>query len=217
MQFEAKLTLDGLMTLIAGLIAFAAVQLQMWHQRRASRQEQENHKRAVAKALLFEVDDFYSNHLRGVYDHFRSFDGAIEKLPGVTGMAPRPFAVYDGNTESLGTLPDEVVRSVVVFYDTARRHLSMNRDYRELLREYQYGTHSPEAGQEASQLFFYVRGSIPGLTRLSYEACMKLARLSYVPFRKDVVSVAGEDPQRLAKDEEAEANRCKAHESRPRN
>lgn len=210
-------TPDGIMTLIAGVLAFAAVQWQMWHQRRTSRQEQENHKRAIAKALLFEVDDFYSNNLRGVYDHYRSFDGAIEKLPGVTGMDRRPFAVYDGNTASLGILSDEVVRSVVVFYDTARRHLSINRDFKELLREYQYGTHSPEAGQEASQLFFYVRGSIPRLTRLSYEACMKLARLSDVPFRKDVVTVAGEDLERLAKDEEAEANKCRVHESRLHN
>lgn len=210
-------TPDGIMTLIAGVLAFAAVQWQMWDHRRTSRQEQGNHKRAIAKALLFEVDDFYSNHLMGVYDRYRGFDGSIEKLPGVTGMDRRPFAAYDGNTASLGAFSDEVVRSVVVFYDTARRHLSINRDYKELLREYQYGHHSPEAGQEARQLFFFVRGGIPRLTRLSYEACMKLARLSDVPFRKDVVTVAGEDPEQLARDEEAEVKKWREHESRLHN
>ena len=224
MQFEAKLTLDGLMTLVAGIIAFSAViiqirssskqvQDQVKAQREAEREEQERQKRAIAKALLFEVDDFYSNHLKGAYDHYRSFDIATGKLPGVTGMDHQPFAVYNGNTASLGIFSDEVVRSVVVFYDTARRHLSINRDFKEMLREYQYGSHSPEAGQEARQLFFYVRGSIPRLTRLSYEACMKLAHLSGVHFRKDTVSVAGEDAERLAKDEETEASRNRGRES----
>jgi len=218
MQFEAKLTLDGLMTLVAGIIAFSAViiqirssskqvQDQVKAQREAEREEQERQKRAIAKALLFEVDDFYSNHLRGVYDHYRTFDGAMERLPGVTGMDIRSFAVYNGNTALLGILSDELVKSVVVFYDTARFHLLMVRDYKELLREYQYSTRSPEAGQEALQVFSYVKASVPRLTRLSYETCMKLARLSDVPFRKDTVTVAGEDAERLARDEEAEASR----------
>ena len=219
---------DGILAFAGGALALLGVwwsshqsiknlEKQLEAERKVRAEETERQKRAVAKALLFEVDDFYSNHLMGVYDRYRSFDGSIEKLPGVTGMDRRPFAVYDGNTASLGAFSDEVVRSVVVFYDTARRHLSINRDYKELLREYQYGHHSPEAGQEARQLFFYVRGSIPRLTRLSYEACMKLACLSGVPFRKDVVSVAGEDLQRLAKDEEAEANKYRQQESRLHN
>jgi Mg2+ and Co2+ transporter CorA len=224
MQFEAKLTLDGLMTIVAGIIAFVAVIIQIRSssrqvrdqiqaQREAEQEDKERQKRAVAKALLFEIDDFYLNHLRGVDDHYRNFDGAMEKLPGVTGMDIRPFAVYDGSTPSLGTLSDEVVKSVVVLYDTARFHLLTVRDYKEMLREYQYGSHSPEAGQEARQLFFYVRASIPRLTRLSYETCMKLACLSNVPFRKDIVNVAGEDTGRLARDEDTEAGRHRDHGS----
>jgi hypothetical protein len=180
---------------------------QMNAQRNAEQEEAERHKRAIAKALLFEVDDFYSNHLRAVYDHYRNFDGKIEKLPGVVGVDIRMFAVYNGNTPLMGVLSDEVVKSVVAFYDTARLHLLIVRDYKDLLREYLYGTHSPEAGQEALQLFFYVRASVPRLTRLSYETCMKLARFSDVPFRKDIVTVAGEDAERIARDEKEEAGR----------
>jgi len=220
MDVNWAFTGDGILAFAGGALALFGVwgsnhqsiknlEKQLESERNADAGEADTRKRAVAKALLFEVDDFYSNHLRGVYDHYRDFDGAIEKLPGVTGMGPRPFAVYDGNTSSLGALSDAVVKSVVAFYDTARRHLPLNRDYKGLLREYHYGKRSPEAGQEAKQLFFYVRGSVPRLTRLAYDACMKLARLSGVPFQKDVVIVAGEDPERLAKDEETEANRHK--------
>lgn len=223
-----SLSVDGLAmigtTLIAAAAGFLAIlyqvgsgsrQLreQMADQHQASDAELDRQRRAIAKALMFEVDDFYCNHLRYVYDHYRKFDGAIEQLPGVTGMDIRPFAVYDGNTPLLGLLTDDVVRSVVVFYDTARFHLLMVRDYKDLLREYQYGTRLPMAGEEARQVFYYVRGSVPRLTRLAYEACRKLARVTEVPFQKDIVTVAGEDTNLLKKNEEVEANRSLGREA----
>lgn len=223
-ELGRHLSVDGLAmigtTLVAAAAGFLAIlyqvrsssrQLreQMADQRLASAAEAERQKRAIAQALLFEVDDFYSNHLKGVYEHYRDFDGTMERLPGVTGMDIRPFAVYDGNTPLLGILSDDVVKSVVVFYDTARFHLLMVRDYKELLREFQYGTRSPEAEQEARQLFRYVRASVPRLTRLSYDTCMKLALLCDVPFRQDNVTIAGEDTERLSKDEESEASKHK--------
>ena len=198
-------------TLFAAALGFGAVMLQLRDQHRSAEAGRGAQRRAIAKALLFEVDDFYSNNLKGVYDHYRDFDGKMEHLPGVTGTDFRALPVYEGSTASLGILPDEVVKSVVVFYDTARRHLSIARDYRELLREYLYGSHSPEAGQEALQLFSYVTGSIPPLTSLCYEACMRLAGFSGVPFRKDVLTVAGEDREKLLRDEQAEAKKHAEH------
>jgi hypothetical protein len=231
-QLGSSLSLDGLAmigtTLVAAATGFLAIlyqvrsssrQLreQMADQHLAATLESERQKRAIAKALLFEVDDFYASHLSKVYDHYRNFDGKIEKLPGVVEVDIRMFAVYNGNTPLLGKLPDETVKSVVTFYDTARAHLLKVRDYKTLLREYQYGTRSPEAGQEALQLFFYVRADIPRLTRLSYETCLTLARLCDVPFRKDVVAVAGEDTERLERDQQTEASRFKGRQSLDQN
>jgi sensor domain CHASE-containing protein len=83
MQFEAKLTLDGLMTLVAGVIAFIAViiqihssskqlQDQMDAQRDAEQDELERKKRAVATAIDFEIDSIYRTFVRSVKALFES-------------------------------------------------------------------------------------------------------------------------------------------------
>src|SRR5712691_4873704 len=69
-HFEPKLTLDGLMTLVAGIIAFIAVVLQIRSSRRemvrqlnvekeARALEEKRQNEAIAKALLFEIANFY--------------------------------------------------------------------------------------------------------------------------------------------------------------
>lgn len=116
MQFEPKLTLDGLMTLIAGLVAFLAVMIQicssskqlrdqMKSQHKAEQEEQKRHMKAVATALLFEIDGFYATYLRQSRDRLEKMDLEKDGLPQMASFGPNLFPVYHGNARKIGELP----------------------------------------------------------------------------------------------------------------
>jgi hypothetical protein len=102
-------TPDGIMTLIAGVLAFAAVQWQMWDQR--SRQ-----KRAVASAILFEIDATYRYLLREVSKWLKLIDPESVDLRSVAikSFVAR-FPILDANAGKIGDLGERTVPSVVRF------------------------------------------------------------------------------------------------------
>ena len=125
-------TPDGIMTLIAGALAFAAVQWQMWHQRRTSRQEQENHKRAVAAALLSEIDCFYASHLdrrNELFEFWERTDTDRQSIEVFQTLAGKPFAVYESLAGELGGLDAVVARGIVVTYGLMGAFLEMLKRY----------------------------------------------------------------------------------------
>jgi hypothetical protein len=124
MQFEAKLTLDGIMTLVAGVIAFIAViiqirssskqvQDQMKAQRDAEREEQERQMQSVATAVLFEIDHVY----RLISDQVHADDFNIRYL-----IPPNRFIVFEANAGHLGSLGSDLARAIVRFYGEAGRY-----------------------------------------------------------------------------------------------
>jgi hypothetical protein len=142
MQFEAKLTLDGLMTLIAGLIAFAAVifqirssskqvQDQIKAQRDAEREEKERQKRAIATAIICEIDSFFAIELDLVEKSLASWDGTSNNLALPAGLRTNVSEIYRGVSPLLGSLSAKSVNAIVKFY-------SMVGTYEGLWRNYQY-------------------------------------------------------------------------------
>lgn len=211
MQFEAKLTLDGLMTLVAGVIAFVAVIIQirssskqlhdqMKAQRDAEREEQKRQKKAVATAILFEIDGFYRYHVRGVYSYLekRARMGAFVE---VIRIPPSLFAVYHGNTPRLGELPDEVVEVVVHFYSKAEQFFALREDYR-AESERLTGPINETDYLKAMTLVGHLRDSLPGLTRAAYIACERLSGFAGVRFESPRIAIAGEDVADLNRDTE---------------
>lgn len=131
MQFEAKLTLDGLMTLIAGVIAFAAVIIQIRSssrqlrdqikaQRDAEREEQERQKQSVATAILIEIDHVY----RLISDQVHADDFDIHYL-----IPPNRFVVFEANAGYLGSLGSDLAQTIVRFYGEAVRHFLASQQY----------------------------------------------------------------------------------------
>ena len=131
MQFEAKLTLDGLMTLIAGLMAFAAVIIQIrsssrqvreqiTSQRDAEREEQDRQSRAVAAAILFEIDNVY----RLIFDQVNADDFNLRYL-----IPPNRFVVFEANAGYLGSLGNDLAQAIVRFYGVAARHFLTSQQY----------------------------------------------------------------------------------------
>jgi hypothetical protein len=211
MQFEAKLTLDGLMTLIAGLIAFTAVIIQirssskqlrdqMRAQRDAEREEQERQKKAVATAILFEIDHFYRYHLRGFGGYLEEIARKGELLE-VVRIPPSFFAVYRGNTPRLGELPDEVVEVVVHFYSKAEQFFALMEDYRAERERHAEPASHPDNWKERT-LFGHLRDSLPGLTRAAYIACERLCGFTGVEFKSPRIAIAGEDIAALNRETE---------------
>jgi hypothetical protein len=202
MQFEAKLTLDGLMTLLAGIIAFAAVIIQirssskqlhdqMKAQRDAKEEEQGGQKKAVATAIIFEIDDFYRYHLKGVYGYLEETARKGELIE-VVRVPPSLFAVYRGNTPRLGQLPDKVVEVVIHFYSKADKFFALIEDYM-AERERQIEPTSHPDNRKERTLFGHLSDSLPGLTRAAYIAVEQLCGFTGVKFKSPCIGIAGEE------------------------
>src|SRR5271157_2399405 len=104
-DWSKGITPDGSMTLIAGVIAFIAViiqiissskqvQDQVKAQRDAERGEQVRQRKGVAIGLLFEIDGFYRSYLRDPRKVFDRIDVSKDNLPGVRSVGENPFPVY---------------------------------------------------------------------------------------------------------------------------
>jgi hypothetical protein len=135
-QFDPKLTLDGLMTLAGGALALIGVwwnnhrstanlQKQLDAGKAARIEETERQKQALANAVRFEIDGFYLYHLRELRNEFNRFDPRTEMpISVVKPIAANPFSIYQGNAGKLGELEAEILEQVVAFYNSAGRHVS---------------------------------------------------------------------------------------------
>jgi hypothetical protein len=147
MLYDLKLTLDGLMTLAAGVIAFIAVMIQV---RRSSHEvqrqlnaekelrsdEQEREKRSLASALLLEIDHFYRGFL---CRSLKLAQGATGKDVG-SDMAfaigiSSPLDIYEGNTSKIGILGPEATTAVIRFYKMAWELTELWQRYVSCLKE----------------------------------------------------------------------------------
>jgi hypothetical protein len=135
-------TPDGVMTLIAGVIAFIAViiqirssskqvQDQIKAQRDAEREERERHKRAIATAILYEIDSFYRIDLELADKTLAGWDAASNNLPSAAGLRTNISEIYKGISPLLGSLNASSVSAIVKFY-------SMVGTYEGLWHSYQF-------------------------------------------------------------------------------
>ncbi|MFQ5662810.1 MAG: hypothetical protein ACE5HL_03150 [Terriglobia bacterium] len=200
---EPTLTLDGVATLTAGVIAFVAIMLQIRSSRRAVEkqlnadrqarvEEQERQKLAVAKAVLFEIDAFYRYHLRDPRVFLANTDVLKADLPGVKSVAPHPFPVYYGNTGFVGRLDDEGVQAIVEFLAAAQSHLATARDYKSSMERFLRGDNPATAEVEARTYLSQMKNALPEMIKLAYIVCFKLCKLTGVPFEHPKIAVAGE-------------------------
>ena len=129
-------------TLLAAVLGFGAI----WHQTRSSyrqlreqlaaqrdaeREERERQKRAVATALLFEIDCFRTIELDFVEESLARRHRASNGFPTGAGLRTNLSEIYRGVSPLLGSLNSKSVSAIVRFY-------SMVGMYEALWREYQY-------------------------------------------------------------------------------
>jgi hypothetical protein len=187
-----------MMTLAAGILAFVAVQLQMRDQRRTLREEQETQKRAVAKAILFEIDGFYRYHLRGLRDYLKSFD--LERqmpLPVVKPIETNPFSIYEGNAGRLGELEPEVLQAVVEFYNAAGRHVSTRAAWKASIEGILAGRNNAVEQEATRRLATEIQKALPLQIGLAWLACRSLSKRAGARFEDMAVSKEFDSPDQI--------------------
>jgi hypothetical protein len=140
-------TWDGLLALTGGILAFLAILIQvhfsnrgLWTQlqNEESVRARERHRknRTTATAILFEIDDFYRAYIRDVRSFLedRSDNGAP---PVIKSAGKNPFPVFEGNTQQLGGLNQQLVEAVVHFYGLARAYAMELDEYSNIFAAFQ--------------------------------------------------------------------------------
>ena len=199
MQFEAKLTLDGLMTLIAGVIAFVAViiqirssskqvQDQIKAQREAEGEERERQRRAIATSILFEIDSFRMIELDLVEESLASRNTAatsgpkVYNLPTAVGMRTNISEIYKGVAPLLGSLNAKSVSAIVKFYSAAGTYEGLWRTYQYCLEILQAPVNpavhlDPQSlANEAERQLKSIRSLIPQLRTLAADVVKSVAQ-----------------------------------------
>jgi hypothetical protein len=186
---------DGIMTLIAGVLAFAAVQWQMWDQRRTSRQEQMRQKRAVATAILFEIDSFYRYFVR---DASALLKDTRDNEPFVAkSTSAFSFTAYVGNAGNLGQLSQDIVQGIVAFYGCATVLLTTMHDHSEAVKRSLEARDNIDWGYLAKQYFTHMTASFPALKVLTYNVSKTLCTFAKIEFKPPSIAVAAENMDAL--------------------
>jgi hypothetical protein len=193
MQFEARLTLDGIMTLVAGVIAFIAViiqirssskqvQDQIKTQHDAEREERERQRRAIATAILFEIDSFCAVDLDFTAKSLAKWDADSNNIPTAAHLRTNNSEIYKGISPLLGSLNAVSVGAVVHFYSMVGMYEGLWRSYRYSL-DMLHSPVNPDVIMDAQSILNdakaqlkNIRDLIPSLRELAEKVTKSVAR-----------------------------------------
>ena len=162
----ASLSVNALLALLGGALAFLAVMIQIETGQKAQEDERVRQRTVLAMAIMHEVEAFG----RPLNDLHSILDG-----PGQTAVRPvkalpsMPFAIYQGNAGRIGNLPQDVGSSVVEFYCLADEFLTTVKDFSAMLE-----TRDAWAQEEARPLVNGARQYMQDLIRMRKGLIRKL-------------------------------------------
>jgi len=203
MHVDWKMTGDGILAFVGGAFAVIAVLLsnrrsrvnmerQLEVEKKTRSDELDRQKRAVAKAVLFEINNFYCYYVRDLQAFLKEKDVENCKPFGMKSISSNAFPIYRGNAITVGVLEDDIVGSIVEFYSGAEVYLGTLRDYRTESERY-YREGGDEVTEEKARAFLkQIKLAGPEITKSVYVLCEKLCRLANVEFRAPTIPVAGE-------------------------
>lgn len=187
MQLETKLTLDGLMTLIAGVIAFVAVIVQIRSssrqvrdqinaQRDAERDKDDRQRKAIAASILFEIDSFYRLELEAVEKSVEGWEAATGRLPSSAFVRQNSFDTYRATLPILGFLSTKSVSAIVKFYTMAGAYDALLREYQHFMDFAFSSANRGDFENCARDRLKEIRVLIPGLKELATTVSTFVAR-----------------------------------------
>ncbi len=180
-------TPDGVMTLIAGVIAFVAViiqirsssrqvQEQITAQRDAEREEREERKRAIARAIICEIDSFYRFDLEQAEKNLSGRHVGTNSFPTVTWKRGNTSEIYKANSQILGSLNARSAFAIVTFYGMVGYYEGLFRDYQRCLDMIAFAANPPQnIVEDTKDRLDAIRGLIPELKKLATSVCSSVA------------------------------------------
>jgi hypothetical protein len=201
-------TFQGVATLVGVFIALGAViwqvrssskrlQDQIKAQRDAEREERERERRAVAAALLAEMDCSYASQLESrheLFEYWKGLDNDPQQVEVFHAGARRPFAVYESLADKLGIFEASVARGIVLAYGLVAA-------LTELMISYEEQANNPLGGGPPGKEFKrksrdFMRSTIRQTAESAVQAvgtlCRVLCRISDTDFSTLVVA---KDPE----------------------
>lgn len=121
--------LEGIIALYAGVIAFVAVMIQLEEERNARFAEQDRQRRAIAKAILCEIDNFCKMELKQVERNLNSQPSGSEYLASAVGLRSNISEIYKAVSPILGSLSAKSVSAIVEFYSMVGLYEGQWRNY----------------------------------------------------------------------------------------
>jgi hypothetical protein len=209
--FDPKLTLDGVLTFVGGALALLGMWIQSRHadkglqrqlnaERQAREQERARRKRALARAILFELDNFYRIYLRDPRPVLLAVDAkacAVGQLPAFRTPGDDPFPIMRSNASELGELDERYIRDIVRFYGEADAYLRTAREYSQHFGKLvlEGSTYLPVNFMTRSCLG-QLQNSAQEMINLTFLVSKELCTLASVEFKIPLIGVAGEpDPE----------------------
>lgn len=191
--FEPKLTLDGIMTLSAGVIAFVAVvlqirsarkdvNLQLDAERKTRTLESERQMQAVARALQFEIVNFYKYYRAHLLPLLDNVDIESCQPPSFSAPDSDFFAIYKGSVSHIGSFEEVLVGKVVRSYGLSASLLSSIREYTFSLQRELDRQHYVAPASAPRKLLKQIRNLMYETDAAAVEAMQALCKVTALPF-----------------------------------
>lgn len=216
MHVSWTFTGDGILAFAGGALALFGVwwsnhqsiknvQKQLAEETEAREQETERRTKAVANAMLFEIDSVYRAHIRPARDTVKDWDPKTGVLFDARSISTQPFPIFSGNARSVGGLEDGFVSQIVKFYTAADLYASAVRDYQKACNRLddglsgQFGSiplpsaHAGASLHKAREALKRLKEVSPHLVNMAFLACKKLCERTVVEFSAPVIAVAAEN------------------------
>jgi hypothetical protein len=168
--------------LIAGLIgalgAITGVLIQRHFERKDRLGEEDRQMRAVACALVFEMDDFYWHYVAPLRSALADFNYTQGDSYGVALKFPpvQPFPIYRANAHRIGEFEENEVEAIVAFYSLAEAFVCELTDAVRMQSHLRTAISGQNVLNDATRIVLRRIGEIlPKLTRAGREAAPLLA------------------------------------------
>lgn len=169
---------------LGGALAFLAVMIQIETGEKARAEEQILRVKAVATAMLFEIDNFYMRYLKdrsALFESWKRIESDPKSVEVFRAVIGERFAVYNASAHILGRLDSTTARGVVVCYGALISQVELARCY-ERASDRNRLENTPDGDAEILELRRQLKVNADQAVKLACAVCRRLGQLSGTDF-----------------------------------
>lgn len=145
-------------------------------QRDAEKEEMVRQKRAVATAVLYEIESFFMLELEQVEKTLSAWDSVKDPILSSACIRQNSFDIYKMNSLMLGRLNAKSISAIVKWYTMAETFVELVRQYERYFEWAYTGVNSAQSEKIARQRLTMLRDLIPALKGLTTSVTTSVAR-----------------------------------------